>query len=385
MTRRENMLRALRREPHAWMPAYFPIDSFNIPSGLPAGVLDPIRLASYSNPEQVVEASGFLGLDAVLRVTPPIIEKSQEPYTADLGRGRVATVWETPRGRLTQVAEHSGVGETSFIVEHPVRTVKDYGALLWHVEKSRWRVLPEGIADSRRFLQIVGNDGIAYAVGPATPIMDLVRTWVGLEGFVYHLQDEKRVVEEVLDVCAEDACRQWELIAANSPCEVLVMWDDANSLSLSREMFELYSLPGLTRFAQIAHRHGKLLVNHTCGKLAAFLDLYALTGNDAIDWLTPPPTGDTDPAHAASVLGSCMAIEMALAPPIVRYGSPSAVREHLRAILKGSDGNAGFILMAPTPNGTPAENVKAIVRELAVERGFPVNRSQRLGCILDER
>ena len=387
MTRRENFLRALRRQPHDYLPAYFPIDNFNLPGGLPRGLIAPDRLAAYDNPEQIVEASRYLGLDAVVRITPSVLTSPNPPVVRDLGDGRQETVWQTPRGALRQMAETSQAGETRFIIEHPIREIQDYESLLALLESTMFEVSTTGVTESRRYLQTVRADGIAYAVGPATPIMDLIRTWVGLERFVYHLADEPGLVGTVLDAMAERAFQQYELIAEHTPCEVMVLWDDANSLSLSRKMFERYSLPVLRGYAEIAHRHGKLLVNHTCGKIDAFLDLYAQTGNDAIDWLTPPPTGDVEPRRAREVLGERMAIQMALLPAVLRYGSVQEVTAHAKGILSqgstaSSDGHGGFVLMAPTPNGTPAENVTAVVRVLA-DRGFPLNRSQEYGCIVE--
>ena len=390
MTRRENFLRALRRQPHDYPPAYFPIDNFNLPGGLPAGLIDRDRLAAYDNPEQIVEASRFLGLDAVVRITPSVVTSSSAPVVRDLEEGRQETVWHTSRGALRQVAEASQTGETRFIIEHPVRELQDYERLLALLESTTFAVSSTGISESGRYLQTVRADGIAYAVGPATPIMDLTRSWVGLERFVYHQADEPGLVGTVLDAMAERAFQQYELIAEHTPCEVMVLWDDANALSLSRSLFERYSLPVLRRYAEITHRHGKILVNHTCGKIDAFLDLYAQTGNDAIDWLTPPPTGDVEPRRARDVLGNRLAVQMALLPAVLRYGSAAEVSAHAERILSewrsaSSTGDGdGFVLMAPTPNGTPAENVQAVVRVLA-ERGFPLNRSREHGCIVEGR
>ena len=95
---------------------------------------------------------------------------------------------------------------------------------------------------------------------------------------------------------ADDYCRQYELIAASGPCRD-GLWDDANSLYISPRLFERYAVPVLRRYTEIAHRHGKILVNHTCGKIGAFLELYPATRPRA-GLGDPPPAGDVEPRRA---------------------------------------------------------------------------------------
>ena len=73
-----------------------------------------------------MEASRFLGLDAVVRITPSVVTPSNSPVVRDLGDGRQETIWQTSRGALRQMAEASQTGETRFIIEHPVRELQDY-------------------------------------------------------------------------------------------------------------------------------------------------------------------------------------------------------------------------------------------------------------------
>ncbi len=383
MTRRENLLRAVRREPHEFLPAYFPVDSFNLPRGVPDALIDREKLATYDNPEEVIEASRYFGLDCVVRLTPSAVSADNPASVDKLADGRQLTAWKTARGELRQIDVLSPEGETRFITEHPIRELADYEILLDYIDSCSFTVSEEGIARTRKVLADLGEDGIAYAMCPSTPIMDLVRTWVGLEQFTYHLADEPKLVHAVLSAMAEHAYRQYELIAKHTPCQVLVLYDDASSLLISRDMFERYSVPVLRRYAEIAHAHGKILVNHTCGKIAAFLDLYGETGNDSFDWLTPPPTGDVEPSRAHEVLGDRMSLQVALVPAVLRYGTPAEVERHVLELTRAFDHRDAFVLMAPTPNGSPLENARAVVRLLASRFGRPLGRSDRFGSILD--
>ena len=66
MTRRENFLRTLRREPHEYLPAAFVLDNMNFPGGF-AGEFDPERAFVV---EHGVGFQRRLGLDVLFRIAP---------------------------------------------------------------------------------------------------------------------------------------------------------------------------------------------------------------------------------------------------------------------------------------------------------------------------
>jgi hypothetical protein len=388
LTRRQNFLRTLRHEPHARLPAYLVIDNFNYTNPLPAGV-DLERICTFTDPAGLVELSRYFGLDSLMRITPSPVRVDLTPerartWTETLPGGLTATFWETPRGKLRTLHRQSAEAHTNFGIEHPIKQLQDYEILLSILASQVFTLETQTNAEVAGYLDVIGDEGIAYVVGPPTPIMDLTRTWAGLEQFIYHLRDAPELVETVLAAMAEGYCRQYELIAAHSPCQVMVLWDDANSLYISPRMFEKYSVPVLRRYAEIAHRHGKLLVNHTCGKIAAFLDLYTQTGADSIDWVTPAPTGDVLPAQAQAQWAGKITMQLAVVPAVMRHGSPEQVEEHIHALLHGLDLCGDLVLMIPPPVGTPLANVRRAVEVLVRDYGVPLNRSRVLGSVLDE-
>jgi hypothetical protein len=388
MSRRQNFLKTLRHEPHERLPAYLVIDNFNYAQPLPAGV-DLERICTFTDPGGLVELSRYFGLDILMRITPSAVKVEMAPEqvrtrTEALAGGLTATFWDTPRGTLRSVSRQSSEAHTTFTIEHPIKELRDYEILLSILECQAISLDTETNAQAADYLKVIGEEGIAYVVGPPTPIMDLTRTWAGLEQFIYHLKDAPGLVKSVLCTMAERCCQQYELIAAHSPCQVIVLWDDANSLYISPRMFEKYSVPVLRRYADIAHRNGKVLVNHTCGKIAAFLDLYAQTGADSIDWLTPAPAGDVLPTKAQAVLGDKIAMQLAVVPAVMRYGSLEQVEAHIHALLRGLDLCQDLAIMIPPPVGTPLANVRRAVQVLVEDYGVPPNRSEVLGSVLDE-
>ncbi len=198
--------------------------------------------------------------------------------------------------------------------------------------------------------------------------MNAVRSWAGIQGFVFTLYDFPQKVENLLAVVMERYCEQYELICRTTPAEVLVFWDDATTSLLSRDMFMKYSLPNLKRYADICHRHDKILVNHTCGQIRGFADLYALAEQDAIDWLAVPPTGDMSLSLAEQMWQNRVIPMVTPDPEVVRYGSPEKVRSHLIEMLDGAD-ISKIVVLLPCPQGTPIENARLLAQTLAERYG----------------
>jgi uroporphyrinogen-III decarboxylase len=384
LTRRQNFLRTLRHQPHDTLPAVFVVDNFNFPQPLPAG-FDLARITSFTDPAGSVELSRYLGLDTLFRITPAAVASKILSQSVPLDGIRTAVTWQTPRGELGSITVQSTEANTVFTVEHPVKELEDYAKLLSLFEQDELAANPANIAESQRYLDIIGDEGIAYAVGPSTPIMDLIRTWVDLEKFVYHLADHPQVVRAVLDGMAEHCCRQYEIIAAHTPCEVIVFWDDVHTAVLSPRLFEEYSVPVQQRYAEIAHRYGKVLVNHTCGRINAFLEPFLRTGIDAVDWVTPAPTGDIDPRQVQALWGEKITMMLAVIPDVMRNGSPDQVEAHLHALLDGLAVDRNLVMLIPPPGGTPLQNIRRVVQVLTRDYGVPLNRSAEYGNILEQK
>jgi len=121
--------------------------------------------------------------------------------------------------------------------------------------------------------------------------MDIVRSWAGIQEFVFTLQDFPEKVENLINIVTARYCEQYELICRTTPAKILTFWMMRQRACCP--VIYLSSIAAcLKRYADICHKYGKILVNHTCGKIRGFADLYATAEQDAIDWLAIPPTGD---------------------------------------------------------------------------------------------
>jgi uroporphyrinogen-III decarboxylase len=198
--------------------------------------------------------------------------------------------------------------------------------------------------------------------------MDLVRSWAGIEAFAYAIYDFPDKVEALLGAASESYRRMYEMVCDLTPALILVLWDDATTGLLSRSLFERYSVPALKAFAQAAHSRGKILVNHTCGPIRAFADLYVEARQDAVDWLALPPTGDMMPSAVRELWNGKVTPMYAPDPQTVRFAAPETLLGYMKCMLDEADLSNAIVLL-PCPQGTPVENARVMACYLSARCG----------------
>ena len=174
----------------------------------------------------------------------------------------------------------------------------------------------------------IGDDGLYIPTLDPSPVQQLIEMDMGLAGFYYHLQDHRAELESLLD--AMHACRmaEYEIVARRSPAPALIPVENTSTTLISPALYRRYSLPQIRDYADIAHRHGKKLILHMCGKLSGLLGELAETGLDGINALTPPPVGDLEFEEALDVLGQDLIILGGILDPAL-FQAPSLTRDDL--------------------------------------------------------
>lgn len=223
-------------------------------------------------------------------------------------QGEDIRVWfEAPVGTLTALGRRSSQGNTRFLIEHPVKRREDYKILTYMVE--RMNITPDYAPVAAQIAE-VGDDGLCVPlISPfgKTPFQALVEHWVGTEQLIFDLMDYPEEVEALLAVMsakAEEAVR----IAVASPAEAFITWEDSSTTNVSPALFGRYIATEMKRWADIVHAEGKLLLHHACGHVKHLLPLMAGEGVDAVESLSPPPTGNVEIWEAQEVLGRDIAL-----------------------------------------------------------------------------
>lgn len=354
MTRRETFLAALQCKPVEQMPFCFAVDGFNYPIGTPKELV---------NPFDWIKVCRYLGGYVNERITPCVVTTTNRESTISsvtLDDGDVQYDYTTPIGTLRARTRPSREAGTSFLVGHCVTAPQDYETLMAFMSDQVYSVNEANVQVTRDHLAEIGDDGIAYAEAPATPIMDLTRVWVGLEEFVMDLADHRDLVEKTMQVMAERSYEYYELLASTTPVSAIVYWDDVTTSYISPDLFRRYVLPVYRNYADICHSHGKLLVAHACGRIRDFLPIMPETGVDAIDWIAPPDTGDVVFSEAQQVMGQRICVMGTVNPAVMRFGTPADVEAHVHEVLRGVDIKRGFVFLVPPPIGTPMANAHKV-------------------------
>lgn len=365
LSRRLNFLATLRKEPHDYMPAAFVIDNMNFPGPFPSNVFSVERAFDI---EHSIQFQRRLGLDVMFRCSPTGIRETAigSFWREDPSGGRIC---ETPVGNLHSDAPvPTGTpmlcGGREILLKKP----EDYDTLAWLFEHHRYDIDELAVTLCQKQLDLIGDDGVLYVNPPNSAIMDIVRSWAGIQEFVFTLQDFPEKVENLLNIVTARYCEQYELICRTTPAKILTFWDDATTSLLSRNIFIKYSLPALKRYADICHKYGKILVNHTCGKIRGFADLYATAEQDAIDWLAIPPTGDITISIAEHLWHGGVTPMVTPDPEVLRYGDPERVISHLINMLDGAD-TSKIIVLLPCPQGTSIETARLLAQTIADRYG----------------
>lgn len=347
MTSRERLLAVLRhRQPDRvpWAPLIDEYFTSSLPSDLEMDVVETLR---------------YIGADVMERHVP-VIEKRCKKVTIEEERegDEIVMRFITPLGTLTE--RQKVTATTTFRSEIRIKGRRDLDAYRYIVENTEYE--PHYEAFRQRDLSI-GEDGLATADGPRTPMQRLLQDDMGVEGVVYGLADYKEELESLMRTMHERNKEMYRLIC-RSPAEVVIAYEDTSSTVISPRYFRKYCAPLIDEYADICHDAGKWFITHMCGKLSVFNEQIKGGHQDGVDSVCPPPTGDTWPHEAREAWGPGKVIIGGIDPPALAHMSVEETREYVTRILDEMPTFRGFILSTgdATAYGTPVENLRAVTQ-----------------------
>jgi len=188
-----------------------------------------------------------LGYDA-FRLRTDIPFKTFKDKTADTA--------EMNRGQRAWQNEHAG----------PIQTLED-------LERYRWPTLADvdfgPVEETLRLLP----DGMA-CIGYCSGVFEWSSWLMGLESFMLALHDAPGLVRAVVDRVGRLLQECFEVWCRTDGVPILWMGDDLGfktSTMISAEHLREYIFPWYSRYADLAHGHGKPFMLHSCGNLKAVM------------------------------------------------------------------------------------------------------------------
>ena len=281
-----------------------------------------------------IEYMKEMGADPLLRGAYNLaygVHRKCEIESEQIGKDRIVT-YNTPIGTLTEKHTYSTRGNTAFLTEHPVKGPEDFKVLQYIFENMEVR---ENLGPFEEQFRKYGDDALFlphFAIGNKTAFQTMVEHWVGTETLAYAVCDEPEAVEACLEVMQERS-EEALTIALNSSADGFWFSEDSSTTNISPAFFEKYALPQIDSWGKRIHQAGKLLVHHACGHIRDLLPLMARTSIDAIESITPPPTGNVTLEDASAVLPDHIALVGGIDPVLLLNGTLEEVSSAARKLI----------------------------------------------------
>lgn len=280
-----------------------------------------------------------MGADPLIRGSHTLFELKRDhcEIIEKENNGRRLIQYDTPVGSLKEIYTYAPSSNTWFLTEHPVSCEEDVKVLQYLFENthvvenaSAFEKDQKKYGEEALFLPVIGT-------GLKTAMQSLVEHWFGTVELVYGLEDYPQAIEECLQVMRQ---RDMETVqvSLNSSAEGFIFWEDSSTTNLSPDLFSRYTLPQINEWGKKIHEQGKLLIHHACGHLRNLIPLMAQSEIDAIESLSPAPTGDIEVEEAFSKLPKEMAIIGGIEPTFFLNSSMDELRLHVLRLLEITKG-----------------------------------------------
>lgn len=209
--------------------------------------------------------------------------------------------------------------------------------------------------------QEIGDEGIAATDAPYTPFQTLLEIDIGVQNFHYLLHDHPKEMIDLMTKMHQKNLEACQLVA-DSPAEVVIIYENTSTTYMSPYMFNKYIIDHLNEYTEILHQGEKLVLIHMCGKLQAITEEVGKGCYDGITDIAPPPTGDLELAEAKNKWGERKVVIGGIDATSFVSLKPHELKGLVWNILDQLPDHRGVILGSGdvVPLSTPLENLKAV-------------------------
>lgn len=285
---------------------------------------------------------------------PPV---ESQVFTED---DRHVMVTETPVGTIRHAQARSDIGNTLFLVEHPVKTEEDCKTWLWIEEHTSFA---PSLANVHEHFNGTGREGLS--IGSLVPRGKTAFQWmvehlIGTEGLIYALADYRDTVETLWRTMVAknlEAAR----IAAEVDCyDYYLSWEDSSTQNYSPTLYKTFIAPEIAEWCRLLAANGKRYVQHACGHVRTLLPQMRESGVFAVESLSPPPTGNVALNEARDMLGPDVGIIGGIEPTRFLDLSNDELGPYVEQVL--ADGAGRFLLANSDscPPGVTLEKFKIV-------------------------
>jgi len=294
---------------------------------------------------------------AVRAIEPPEVERT----TVEEGDLEIHTT-TTPVGSIHFTRKKSEAGNTSFLVEHPLKTEDDYKVRLWIEENTRFERIPD--VGSRHFAG-EGREGLTFGMlipRCKSAYQDLVEFFVGTEELVYAQLDFPETVRALHEQMVENDLEAVRL-ALDAPYEYFITWEDSGTQNYSPTQYDEFIGSEIGEWCRLLEGAGKHYIQHACGHVDALVERMRDHGAAGVESISPPPTGNITIAEARRKVGDKFAIIGGIEPTQFLNLSEKELVPYVESVIE--EGRGGPFVLANSdscPPGVTVEKFKLVAR-----------------------
>lgn len=302
------------------------------------------------------------GADPLWRGAPcPVAQETPGMTVRQYDEGNLlVTEYVTPVGTLRHGNRASAAGNTSFLVEHPLKTEEDFKIQLWIEEHTRYTYDPRAM---EQHFAGEGREGLSIGMlmpRAKTAFQTMIEHLVGTEELNYALIDFPETVEALWRTMVENDLAAAR-IAAESPYDYFITWEDSSTQNYSPAQYDQFISPEIRRICAVLREYNKGYIQHACGHVRDLVTRMKADGVKAVESISPPPTGNISLRDARAAIGAEMGIIGGIEPTQFLALSIEELIPYVEQVIV--DGAGGPFVLANSdscPPGVTPEKFKAV-------------------------
>jgi len=389
MTSRERLLKTLAIEPadrvpiscyelNAWNPHdwYNRQESYKDLMAMVREQTDGVYMAGVpgprlGNPVEIVRGEGDL---ADIQSDNCLTIERWRQDTSDF----IRATFHTPKGKLTELYRTDENLNTTWKLEHPVKTIDDVDTYL----SIHWELPEMDLSDFAAAQQRLGEDGIMMP-SLSDPVGGQASALEMGQFLIYAITETDRI-RYLLDVLHE---RQMAHLKAVLKAGVTAGVDWSQVMFricgpeyvtppyVGPEYFAMFVTPYMRRMSDLLHEYGAKMRLHCHGRIGRVLDEIVKTDPDAIDPIEPPPDGDIELAEVKKRIGDRVCLFGNIELRLLEHGTTDEVRQFVTDAIKCAKPGGGFVIM-PTaaPINVPLSPKTEQNYRVFIERALEIGR-----------
>lgn len=328
-----------------------------------------------AQPEEVrkkgmLEFYRTIGADPLFRGFCTLIKKSYKncEFNESVSGLNKKLTMSTPIGSIAAEYTYSPEGDTWFLTGYPLKSEEDFKILTYINEDmeiipdfSKYEAGIKKMGEEALLIPILGSE-------MKSSYQSIIENWAGTEEAVYAAYDFPETLDACLESMKRNSIKSAEY-AVQCEAEAYIFWEDSSTGNISPEFFRKYVAPEISEWADIIHGEDKYLVHHACGLIRDLVVDMKATGIDAIESVTPPPTGNIYTYEVRDKIGEDMVLIGGIEPTVLLNYGMDELRDYVVDVIEKT-GKRGFILgnADSCPPGVDVEKFKMIsklVKEMA--------------------